>query len=156
MYITVTIFANLTYLLLLKCFLLSFEYKCWNQLKQCVKKTAARLKTNLKENKKKEPKQKLTKKINSCDQHSPFSLFFFFFFFFYRKSQAQVKEERGTKFAVSEAPCWHTPFGPQVQVSTNILPGTVMQLHHLKQRSCNTAVMNFNGCFFTLNQATLI
>lgn len=43
--------------------------------------------------------------------------------FLNRKSQTQVKEERGTQLPVSEAPCWHPAPGPQVQVSTNILPG---------------------------------
>lgn len=43
----------------------------------------------------------------------------------YRKKQAQNQEEGGAKFTVPEASCWYAPFRPQVQVSSNILPGSI-------------------------------
>lgn len=64
---------------------------------------------------------------------------------FCRKSQTKVQEKRGAEFFVSEAPRGHSPDGPQVQISTNFLPGKFLAVIPAGASTQNKSF--FTSCF---------
>lgn len=70
-------------------------------------------------------------------------------FLYYRKSKAQDKEERRTKFIVSEATCGCTSSGPQVKISANILPG-MFALYQKSYLRCITLVCYISKIHFMI------